>query len=155
MKIQKTIALLACFAWSILLATAQESPSLVRTPDYNKPKRFTDLPDRQPLSMTSLENLLQIPVGAAVTVAVTKQFMLSGTVVSVSNPSDKNVKSVVVRSNNRPGTAFTFTRLTESDGSFSYSGRLFGRDTGDALEITKDGSGYVLRKKGVHEIINE
>lgn len=155
MKIQRTLILLACLAWGMLQATAQESPSLVRAPDYNKPKRFTDMPDRQPLYLKGLESLLQYPVGATVTITVTKQFALTGTVVSVSNPSDKMVKSVVVSSNNRPGTAFTFTRITEKDGSFTYNGRMMGRDTGDALEIKKEGASYVLRKKSVHEMISE
>lgn len=155
MKIRRTFLLLACFAWSMLQATAQESPSLLKAPDYNKTKRFTDLSDRQPLYLKGLESLLQYGVGATVAVVVTKQFVLTGTVVSVSNPSDKTVKSVVVKSHNRPGTAFTFTRLTEKDGSYSYTGRMMGRETGDALEIIKDGEGYLLRKKKLYEMISE
>jgi hypothetical protein len=155
MKIQRTVTLLAGLILMMLQATAQESPSLLRAPDYNKPKRFADLPEKQPLHLKELESLLHLPVGSNVSVSISKHFLLQGSVVSVSNPSDKLVKSVVVRSNNRPGTAFTFTRLTESDGRFTYTGRMIGRDTGDAMEIIKDGEGYVLRKKNVYEIISE
>jgi hypothetical protein len=155
MKIHRTVALLACFVFGMLQASAQESTSLLRSPDFNKPKRFADLPEKQLLYARELEKLLYLPVGAPVAVSVAKQFTVMGTVVSVSAPSDKTVKSVVVRITNRPGTAFTFTRILEKDGSFSYSGRMMGRETGDALEIVKEGEGYVLRKKGLHEMINE
>lgn len=155
MKIHRTVALLACFALCMLQASAQESTSLLRALDYNKPKRFADLPEKQLLHIKELESLLQLPVGATVKVSVAKHFVLQGTVVSVSAPSDNRVKSVVVRSTNRPGTAFTFTRLTENDGSHSYAGRMMGRDAGDALEIAKEGDGYVLRRKGIYEMVNE
>jgi hypothetical protein len=154
MKIQRSIALSACIAFAMLQATAQEPP-ILKAPDYNKTKRFTDLPEKQFLRLNELESLLSLSVGARVSVPVSKQFILQGTVVSVSPPADKSVKSVVIKSTNRPGTAFTFTRITENDGRFSYTGRMIGRDTGDALEITKEGDAYVLRKKAVYEIVNE
>lgn len=155
MKIHRTVAFLACFVFSLLPALAQDSNTLLRSPDYNKSKRFADLPEKQSLHINELTGLLQLPVGASVTVSVAKQFVLQGTIVSLSAPSDQTVKSVVVKSTNRPGTSFTFTRITEKDGRFSYTGRMLGRDVGDALEIVKEGSGYVLRKKNVYEMMNE
>ena len=155
MKIHKTAALLACFVFCLLHATAQSTTALLRSPDYNKPKRFADLPEKQFLNVQELESLFHLAPGATVSLPVAKQFLLHGTVVSVSPPSDKNVQSVVIKSSNRAGTAFTFTRITENDGSFSYSGRMLGRETGDALEIIKEGGRYVLRKRGINEMISE
>lgn len=155
MKICKTVALLACFVFCLLRATAQSPTSLLRSPDYSKPKRFADLPEKQFLNVNELESLFQLAPGATVALPMTKKLLLQGTVVSVSAPTDKFVKSVVVKSTNRPGTAFTFTRITESDGRFTYTGRMLGRETGDALEIIKEGERYVLRKRGLYEMISE
>ena len=155
MKNHKTVALLACFVFCLLHAAAQPPTALLRSPDYNKPKRFADLPEKQFLKVKELESLFSLSAGAPVTLFMTKQLLLQGTVVSVSPPTEKMVKSVVVRSANRSGTAFTFTRITESDGRFTYSGRMLGRETGDALEITKEGENYVLRKRGLYDMISE
>lgn len=123
--------------------------------DLTKPKRFADLPGKMPLQPASLESLLQFPVGSKVSVTVARGFSLTGVVVSKSGPIDPAVHSVVIKSTNRPGATFTFTRIREEDGRFSYSGRMLNREAGDALEIALEGSTYVLRKKASHELIIE
>ena len=155
MKRPKIIALLAIFAGSFFSAAAQEHQIPLNETNYSRPKRLADVPEKFPLQMTELSKLLQLPLGAKVKALISKNFLLTGTIISKSDPADKAVQSVVVKSTNRLGMTFTFTRLTEEDGSFTYSGRMLDRNAGDALEIAKEGQGYVMRKKGVHEIISE
>jgi hypothetical protein len=154
MKIQNTIALLVCL-FCMLGVSAQEKPVPINTPNYNKPKVFTDVPDKQPLHLKDLQTLLDLAVGTKVNVTVTKNLVLNGVVVSKSNSLDKWVKSVVVKSNLRQGTTLTFTRITEAKGGYSYLGRVISQGAGDALEFTWEGDGYIVRKKGIYDVINE
>ncbi len=154
MKIQQTIALLACLCFYGIQATAQ-APVQPNHPDYNKPKRFADLPESQAFNLSEAVGLLDLPVGAKATLTLAKNMVLSGVVVSKSDPQEKSLKTVVLRSTNRPGTAFTFTRLAEKGGSYSYTGRLLNRNASDAVELTSEGGVYQLRKKGYYEMISE
>ena len=155
MKRPRCIALLAIFAGSFFSAAAQEQKIPLNETNYSRPKRLADVPEKLPLQLTDLTRLLHLPVGAKVKAFLAKNFLLTGTVISKSDPADKAVQSVVVKSDNRLGMTFTFTRLTEENGSFTYSGRMLDRNAGDALEIAKEGQGYVIRKRGIHEIISE
>jgi hypothetical protein len=155
MKRLKTVTLLVTFIVAMLHGIAQESKPPLNSTDYHKPKFYADLPEKATLRVSDLESLLYLPVGAKVNTMVTSRFPLVGTVISTSGPTDPNVKSVVIRSANRRGTMFTFTRITEEDGSYSYNGRLLNKAAGDAMEIVKEGKAYVIRKKPSHEIIAE
>jgi hypothetical protein len=154
MKVRNALAYLAfCLACTIK-ASAQETVPLNQNND-NKPRLFADLPEQAPLHVTELENLLSLNVGDKVSASIARNVSIFGTIVSKSNPADKSVQSVVIKSITRQGSTFTFTRTTDADGSVSYLGRMLNRASGDALEITKEGNGYVLRKQIVAAIVNE
>ncbi|GAA4728667.1 hypothetical protein [Flavisolibacter ginsenosidimutans] len=155
MKLLKTGALALLLTAACLHATAQTSKPPINEPNYNKPKVFADLPEKLSLRIADAEALLNLPVGTQVNAAVANGFPLVGTVVSKSSPSDLTVQSIVIRSAGRQNATFTFTRIKNADGSFSYKGRMMGKTAGDALEITKEGTGYVLRKKGYYDLVNE
>ncbi|NTS40212.1 hypothetical protein HRG84_04780 [Flavisolibacter sp. BT320] len=155
MKLLKAVAQLAfCLACTIQ-AAAQNPVPLNETNYNNRPRLFADLPEKAPLQLTELESLLTLEVGAKVSANIAKNITIFGTVVSKSNPADKSVQSVVVKSLTRQGTIFTFTRVTDTDGTVSYLGRMINRASGDALEITKEGKGYIIRKQHIAEIVNE
>lgn len=155
MKRQKTNALLALLTVCYLHSTAQTTVPPLNQPDYNKPKIFTDLPDKLDLRVTDMEALLNLPVGTQVNATVATGFSLSGTVVSKSNPAEQSVKTVVIKSALRKNALLTFSRVKKDDGSFFYVGRMISRDAGDAFEIAKEGNTYVLRKKSYYDLLNE
>lgn len=155
MKTKKNAFLLAILTFSLLQASAQDKRAPLNEPNYSKVKIFADVPDKMSLRTTGIESLLDLSVGASVNTTIANGFSVTGTVVSKSPASSVNVKTVVIKCINRPGAAFTFTRITDADGSFRYSGRLFSKAGGDALEIVKEGKSYSLRKKGIYEIVNE
>jgi hypothetical protein len=155
MKIQKTVALLACLMLCLFRSFAQSSPVPPNEPNYSRPKIFTDLPEKQSLHVKEAESLLDMSVGTKVNVHIAKNLQLTGVIVSKSDPASSSVKSVVVKSNLRQGTTFTFTRISEANGKVTYIGRMINRGAGDALEITREGDNYILRKKGIYEVINE
>ena len=155
MKNLKTSAFAALLAVSYLQSPAQNSTVPINEPNYNKPKLFSDLPNNLKLRLTDMEALLNFPVGTQVNTSIAADFPLAGIVVSRSNQAEAFVKTVVIKSSNRPGAAFTFTRVTNPDGSFIYTGRMMSKDAGDAFEIVKERDVYVIRKRGLYDLINE
>lgn len=155
MKFLKTCAVVALLLVSYFQSAAQGSTPPVNEPDYNKPKLFSDLPAELPLRLSDMEALLNLAEGAQVNVTIATGFTLVGTVVSKSNPADAFVKTIVIKSLTRQGASFTFTRIKNEDGSFSYTGRMMSNGAGDALVIVKEGANYIIRKKGYYDLINE
>lgn len=156
MKILKKSALIAMLlAVSYLQTSAQNSALRLNEPNYNKAKLFSDLPDKLNLRLTDVEALLNISVGKQVNAIIATGFPLVGVVVSKSTLKDAFVKTVVIKSTTRQGATFTFSRITKEDGSLFYTGRMMSKEAGDALEIIKEGTGYVIRKKGFYDLINE
>jgi hypothetical protein len=154
MKILKAATLLAFLTVCKLPVFAQDATIPLNLPVYGKAKIFGDLPDKMPLRITDAEQLLDLPVGAKVSTNIASGLPVAGVVVSKSNPADTSVKSVVVRTN-RQGATFIFSRTIAADGTVSFRGHMFNRSGGDALEIVKEGEGYVIRKKGLNELLNE
>jgi len=136
-------------------ASAQDHTIPLNEPDYNKPKLFADLPQRMNLKTAGIEGLFNTALGAQVSYRMADNFLWEGTVVSRSDASDARIRSIVIRSTNRPGATFTFTRTQQSDGTFSYIGRIMSRNNGDAFEIELDGGQYVLAKKNLYDLLSE
>lgn len=155
MKCLKTYTLSVLFALFYLQSTAQTASVPLNEPDYNKPKLFADLPERMNLNLAEAETLFSAAVGASVNKLVTTQLRIQGTVVSVSNAQDPFVKSVVIRSSNRAGAVFTFTRITNADGSYSFIGRMISMQHSDAYEIVKENGQYMLSKTGLYDLFGE
>ena len=155
MKSLKTGAFAALLTVFYLQSPAQGATPPVNEPDHNKPKIFADLPDNLSLRVTDLEALLNLPEGTQVNTHLAAGLKLNGTVISKSNPADVSSKSVVIKTTSRQGATLTFTRLTNADGSFSYSGRMMSKNASDAFVIVKEGSNYIIRKKGYYDIVNE
>lgn len=151
----KSISILTLLLASALFSFAQDKTVSLNEPNYNKKKVFTDLPDKAQMRMADVERLLTLPVGAPVNTIISKNFHITGKVVSVSDPADQSVKSVVVKLSNRDGAVFTFTRTKKSDGSYAFLGRMVSRNSGDALELVKENGQYVLLKKSAQELYVE
>jgi len=123
--------------------------------DFEKPSLFSDLPEKLNLDIPVLEALFELPAGQHINVPFGQSFTLSGIIISKSDPNDQNVKTVVIKSNNRKGATLTFTRIRKENGSFSYLGRMFSYSRRDAFEIIFENGHYLLTKKKSLDIINE
>ncbi|MDQ3683517.1 MAG: hypothetical protein M3352_10685 [Bacteroidota bacterium] len=134
-------------------AVAQIHPSTKA--DYEKPAMFSDLPEKLNLNIPSLEAMLDLSAGQSIQVPLGRSFILKGVIISKSDANDLNVKSVVIKSNNRKGATLTFTRSRKEDGSFSYLGRMLSYNHNDAYEIIFENGQYFLTKKKLLDIINE
>src|SRR5689334_8154305 len=83
----------------------------INEPDYNKPKLFADLPHRLNFIPEKISSLFDLTVGQSVNLPITADFGFSGQVVSKSD--DPKSSSVVIRSTNRLGARFIFTKITD------------------------------------------
>jgi hypothetical protein len=154
MKILKTSVICALLCACYFTSSAQEELP-INEPNYSKPHLFPDLPQKMKLRISNLENLLELPVGAAVQTFVADNFNFLGTVVSRSDAAIANVQSVVIKCINRKGATLTFTKTVGTDGTIKYLGRIMSLKNGDAFEIVKENDEYILQKKTLYEIINE
>jgi hypothetical protein len=145
---------LCVFFFSLSFAGfAQHAPLPITEPDYNKPKLFAALPQTLSLMPEALQSLLQAVEGERVSF-VLGGATYKGTVVSLSDKADTNVRSVVIRSSNYPGSAFTVTEIKDGD-RMVYRGRIISRDHSDAYELQVMNGQYRLVKKHQLNIMNE
>ena len=154
MKPLKSVILSAVFMLGFFCSNAQHNYAPVTEPDHNKPKLFTDLPARFNLNLSALQNLLQAAVGEKIIIPL-GAYSGPGIVVSKSDPADRNVQSVVIKSINRQGAVFTFTQLTDGNGNISFKGRILSRNHSDALELQQQKGQYILVKKPQLQIMSE
>ena len=137
---------------SSFYATAQEKIPVNPT-NYNKPRLFSDVPQKINLKVSDMEFLFSYSVGSSVSAKFSKDFHFKGIIVSKAD--DPVVTSVVIKSTNRQGAVFTFTRIKNENGNFIYRGRILSRENGDAFEIVNENGQYILQKKNDHELVLE
>ena len=152
MKNLKPISFCVFLLLSFFCSFAQHE--LFTDQNYNKPKLFSDLPEKLNLDISQLENLFILSESKHVKFPI-GDFHFQGNVVSKSNPADKKVQSIVIKSTNRMGAAFTFTKIINEDGSIAFKGRILSRDHSDAYDMQIENGQYFLIKKHQLEILNE
>lgn len=157
MKSLRTSVLCAGIALCSLGSFAQENKAPVNEPDLNKPRLFTGLPERIQLSADDISNLFGNPLGRAATLKLTddNRFQFEGEVISSSSKYENRIQSVVIRSTNFNGANLTLSKITGSDGSVKYRGRIISFAHGDLYELENQNGQYVLVKKNFYDLINE
>jgi len=153
MKVLRTIAVCVTLVVCHYQGSAQTIP--LNEPDYNKPKLFTDLPQKLNLRLADVDASLNQQVGSQVAIQLSDRFSFQGVVVSKSDAADPSVKSVVIKSSNRVGATCTLTKIINTDGSVSYKGRIMSFRHGDAFEVALENGSYVLNKTTLYELYNE
>jgi hypothetical protein len=154
MKLLKTTALGVLLSLSFTFAHAQLNPA-VKEAEEHKPRIFSDLPPKISFNIHMLEAVLATEVGTRINLLIAPGFSFQGHVVSKSDASEKRVNTIVIRSTNRSGATLTFTRITNTDGSYSYNGRILSMKHSDALEIVPEKGGFALVKKEFNELLME
>ena len=149
--VKGTLCLLVLFVGINL--NAQNPP--VREPDMNRPSLFQNLPEKITCRINDLSPLLQAEIGATVSFNFAANTSFQGVVSSVATKFENTLHSVVIRSTNFPGAAFSFSKLIKEDGTISYIGRIISFQHGDAYEITMENGQYFFIKKGFYDLVNE
>lgn len=137
------------------LSAAAQNKFPLTEPDHNKPALFDDLPSKLSFDINVVDELLDSPEGHSISIPLTKTLRFQGKVVSKSDNTDPNLKSIVIKSTNRLGATFTLSRLRDENGRFSYQGRIISFKHGDAFEIEIENGLYVLTKKKLYDLLSE
>lgn len=153
MKHLQTCSIILLFALFSLNSFAQNIP--INEPNYAKPKLFQDLPERIPIQVSSLQNLLVFPIGQTINVQLANNFPLQGHIVSSANKYNNSIQSVVIMLTNRIGASLSLSKIKDSDGTVKYTGRIISMQHGDAFEISFENGQYFLVKKAFNDMINE
>ena len=129
------------------------------TDQGNKPKLFSSLPDKIPVTIDQINALFDVQVGvaASLNISANASQKFSGNVVSKANSKEKesNLESVVVRSTNFNGATLTITRTVNKDGTIAYVGRIISFQHGDVYELQNLNGTYTLVKRNLLDMVNE
>jgi len=158
MKNFRTTMLCVCMSILGLQAFAQNQdvPPL-NQPDYNKPKLFAAYPEQIPVNMAVINNLFSAPLGTAVdfNISDATTFRFAGELISSVSKYENKIRSVVVRSTNFNGARLFISKISNDDGSFSYTGRLISKEYGDVYELQPVNNQFALVKRGYYDLVTE
>jgi hypothetical protein len=157
MKNIRTTMLCVVFALSATASYSQEQKIPLNEPDYNKPRMFTNLPDKIPVTITNIDNMLSAPVGknSQFRLSEDNSLQFAGEVVSTASKYNNTIQSVVIRSDAFNGARLTVSKITNTDGSIRYTGRIISFKHGDLYELESQDGQLVLVKKNYYELVNE
>ncbi len=158
MKNLKLMGLALSMLMCCATISAQERSPL-NEPDANRPKLFTNLPDRIPVDVTELQSLVSgvntTGRDASVRFSNEKFKTFRGRVVSTASRDNDRVKSLVLRSDDFNGASFTVTAMTQADGTTKYSGRILSFRHADMYVLENSNGSYYLVKKNFYEVVSE
>ncbi len=156
MKNLRAPILCVCITLYSLCSFAQNQELRSNGPNSSRPKLFQSLPENISVNAANLNNLLNVPVGQAVSINLSdnSQFQFEGRVVSVSS-QENNIQTVVIRSTNYNGARMTLSKIINADGTISYSGRILSFQHADLLELKNQDGHYTLVKRKFNDLINE
>lgn len=128
----------------------------INEPDYSKPKLFKEQADRININPSlDFKSIVRLKVGQSINIPFSSNFTFNGTIVSVSDDMDPNVKSIVVKSLSRQGAVLTMSEITNEDKTISYVGRVVSQLHGDAFELVKEEGKYSFKKKSFYDLVTE
>jgi hypothetical protein len=130
MKILTKTATLLLLCFSATIAFAQKN-------EQEKQRIFTKFPSSINISSEKLNNLFSAKAGEVVSVYFDAQFTFSGTVMS-NIVKYENLQAVIIKSSASGNPLFQVSRITNSDKSFSFAGRMVSSAAADGYEIKKD-----------------
>jgi len=157
MKNLRTYVLYVCFILCSLSAVAQIQTMRGKNPDFTKLILFPNLSEKTSVSVDNLNTVLNTPVGMNININLSdkSQFQFEGEVISVSGKETGNVQSMLIRSSNYEDARFTLSRITNDDGTISYSGRILSFRHDDILELKKEDGHLIFIKRKYNDLVNE
>lgn len=146
-------SLMVCSLFS--LGQAQKIP--INEPDYNRPKLFTNLPDKISFNPENFFGLQNKQAGASFIISLSddKQIPFEGTLVSSAEMNAGKLQSLVIRSTNYTGATFSISKVIKEDGTIIYNARWISFKHGDAYVLQQSAGHYFLIKKNFYDLVNE
>lgn len=112
----------------------------------SKPSLFQQYPAKITCSQTAIEQLFTINAGTDISLAGSDNFLFQGKTVSNSTRYG-SLQTLVIRSAQFADAILVISKITGTDNTVSYSGRIINTKYADGYELEKDKSGnYQLVK---------
>ena len=150
-------ALCLCAMLFSLSSFAQNEKDLINQSENKKPKLFSNLPDKIPVSIDKINDLLGTPVGQTTKLKSTANdvFEFDGDVVSKTSKYENNIQSVVMRPSNFNGASLTISKIINEDGTVSYAGRIISFQHSDLYELQNSNGQFAWVKRNFIDLVNE
>lgn len=157
MKNLRIPALCLCAMLFSLCSFAQNELDFLNKTENKKPKLFSTLPDKIPVSIEKINDLLGTPVGQKTQLRSVENtpFEFDGDVVSRVSKYENSIQSAVIRSSNFNGASLTISKTTHTDGTVSYSGRVISFQHSDLYELQNHNGQFVWVKRNFNDLVNE
>lgn len=158
MKNLRTSLLCACMIAFGFCASAQDQKIPINNPDMNKPHLFDNLPAKISFNPEVFIGLGDQQKGSTISTDLSKDaattYTFEGKLVSSASKGN-GTQSIVIRSTNYAGATFSLSKVTNSDGTVVYTGRLMSFKHGDLFVLQQTNGQYELVKKNFYDLVNE
>lgn len=126
-------------------------------PDLNKPKLFSNLPEKISVNASELETffIAQVGTNTQLSLASDANQKFEGNLVSRSDRSADGIQTAIIGSSNYNGARMTVTKRQNEDGTVSYLGRIISFQHGDLYELQNLQGQWFLVKKNYYDLVNE
>lgn len=120
-----------------------------------KPAEFSRFPTVIDCNQSELSKIFTSQVGQLISVSFAGNFTFSGTVTS-NMVKYANLQSAIVKSPDYSNTIFSVSKITNDDGTISYTGRIINKNFFDGFELKKNLAGnYQLIKIETDKVIQD
>lgn len=127
-------------------AAAQQSPEV-------KPKLFSSYPSTLNISESCLQNIFNLATGESAIIDFGNSLLFPCKVLR-NEIKYSNMQTVIIRSTAFDNAMFQITKITNTDQSISYKGRIINERAADGFEIKKSAGGsYQLQKFDTDKVL--
>ena len=127
-------------------ADCQSAPPLNQHP-VEKALLFNQLPEKISFPVASLQNIFTASVNSNISISLGTQLKIEGTVLAKCAVTPDQL-SINIRCSNYQNALLNISRITQTDGSFSYIGRIVSLRHGDVLLLWEEKGQYsFIRQK--------
>lgn len=136
---------------------AQEKAPL-REPDYTKPKLFNSLPATLQVNRQDLLNIISPSSQKGQEIKLPLEggkFSPFTGKIAYAFQDDQQLRTVTIQSTSFNGAVLTLSSFTNTDGTVSFTGRIFSYQHGDAFELQEKNNQYSWVKKNLYEMMTE
>ena len=145
MKILCSWATIACMLITVT-ANSQLSALPLNQHPVEKATLFNQLPEKISCPVNALQNIFSAAVNGNINVSLGTQLKIEGMVIAKVAVTPDQL-SINIRCSNFHNALLNISRITQTDGSFSYIGRMVSLQHGDVLLLWEENGQYSFIKQ--------
>lgn len=145
MKILCLWGTLLCMSMAFTASSQVQAP--LNQHPVEKAALFAQLPEKISIPVSALQRIFSGTPGSNLSVSISPQMKVEGTVIAKVAVTPEQL-SINIRCSNFQDALLNISRITESDGHFTYIGRIVSMKHGDVLLLWEDNGQYsFIRQK--------